>query len=877
MNKTLFLVIFFVPTFIFSQTIKGIIKDSLGNNVLFSNVLIKEKSDSSSIVEYTYARDGFYEINLKKKYQSILIEVFSVEYENEYFIIDNPQKDKIYNVDFNFKKNKINNLNEIIVVSEKQKFKIKKDTLIYDIDNYKEPSDRKVQDVLKRLPGIQVNEKSGEIKYKGKSVETVTLDGDNLFGYNYSIGTKNINIDMLDKVEAIDNYSENPLLKGIEGDEKVSLNLKLKKGKTDYSGNLDIGFGTNSEKKILNNTNTNILGISKKYKSFAIFSFNNLGINHSPFDYFSNNRNVEQFRDKDIVAPKIISESLFRNSLDSEKSNLNNMFFSNYNSVFKISNRISLKSNLYYLNDKIDISQKNTNANMFNVFFLTTTDEYNTIKKPKYYRGDFELKYNTSKKSLLEYKTKFYYEKINNKSFIKANSIGSYSSVLNSEEIFFNQKLIFTNKLGNNKALQFQINNAINSAPQKLFLNNLNTTDFENQKSNYRKEFFDVFVNRLGAKSFYKYSFSIGASSDKTPFYSINNLLTTSSNINKILNLKKTIYTLGSINYQIDKWNIIPSYSFKYLKQIQKNLLFYDLQKKEDFLFEPSLLIRYRINNKSFVFSKVSLNQNPFSVEYLFQNEIFTNNRFFISNNPSLEIQKSKIVTLNYYNNDLYKQFFFNIGLTYQQFNGNFFSDIIINENKTNLNNFYLKENNNNFSINFSAEKFISILSSTLKINSTITNSNYKNVINQSELRNNINNIIINTFSIKTAFNTKVNFDNELTYNYSSNEVKGGNTINNKSISNISKIKYKMSDTVFSVISADYFIPNIENKKNSYLFVDFNVNFKPKNKKMECNLIGKNLLNHKIYSQIQTSDYSRITMQNNLISRYIFLNFTYNF
>ena len=42
--------------------------------------------------------------------------------------------------------------------------------------------------------------------------------------------------------------------------------------------------------------------------------------------------------------------------------------------------------------------------------------------------------------------------------------------------------------------------------------------------------------------------------------------------------------------------------------------------------------------------------------------------------------------------NNLYKQFFFNIGLTYQQFNGNFFSEIIINKNRTLLNNFYLKE-----------------------------------------------------------------------------------------------------------------------------------------------------------------------------------------
>jgi hypothetical protein len=57
------------------------------------------------------------------------------------------------------------------------------------------------------------------------------LRGDNLFGIYYTLGTKN-NVAMVDQVQAVDNYSENPLLKGIEQDGKVSLNLKLKKGRS---------------------------------------------------------------------------------------------------------------------------------------------------------------------------------------------------------------------------------------------------------------------------------------------------------------------------------------------------------------------------------------------------------------------------------------------------------------------------------------------------------------------------------------------------------------------------------------------------------------------------------------------------------------------
>ena len=397
MKKSLICIFIIFPLFTIAQTIKGSVKDSSGNSIPFANILIKENQIPSSIAEFTAARSGKFAFTLKKKYQTILIEVTTPEYYNETFIIQNPKIDEVYTINFVIQKKELTELKEVVVVSEKKSYSIKQDTLTYNIENYKDPSDKKIQDVLKRLPGIELNEKSGEIKYKGKSVETVTLDGDNLFGYNYSLGTKNINIDMLEQVQAIDNYSENPLLKGIEGGEKVSLNLKLKKGKTDYSGNIDSGLGLNNDVNILNNSNANILGISKKYKSFGTITYNNIGVNHSPFDYFSSNKSIEQQKERDLSTHKIISEALFNNPIDDARANINSMFFSNYNSIFKVSKRISIKSNIYFINDNIKLNQLNTSENTFQNETITTTDNYNTNKKPQFYRGDIELKYNTSK------------------------------------------------------------------------------------------------------------------------------------------------------------------------------------------------------------------------------------------------------------------------------------------------------------------------------------------------------------------------------------------------------------------------------------------------------------------------------------------------
>ena len=320
----------------------------------------------------------------------------------------------------------------------------------------------------------------------------------------------------------------------------------------------------------------------------------------------------------------------------------------------------------------------------------------------------------------------------------------------------------------------------------------------------------------------------------------------------------------------------MPSFSIKYLNQELNNNQNLTDKSKSDVLFEPSFNIRYRINNKSFITSKASLTQTPFSEEYIFTNPITTNNRIKITNTPTLEIQKTEIYSINYYNNNLYKQFFVSIGVSYQKNNGNYFSNFIINENETILNNFYLDEKNDNLNLNLSTEKFVSKLSTTFKLTTTVSKSNYKNIVNTSELRNNTSNNVSNELTIKTAFNTKINFENQSNYIYSSNEAANIGTINNKMFTNALKVKYKHSASIFSVITGDYYLPNTNNTTNDYLFLDFSVIYKPKDKKYEFNLIGKNLLNNNVFSQIQTSDFSRNTLQNNLISRYIFVNFTYN-
>lgn len=411
--KVFFLILFIlIPYQIYAQTISGKLRQINGQNLELANVLIKEAEKPETISEFVLARKGQYSITLQKNYQKILIEVVAFNCHNKIFIIENPQKDQQYTVDFTLQE-KINELKEIVIKSTKTPFEIKGDTTSYDVKGYADGSERKIQEIIKKLPGITVNEKSGEIKFKGKSIETVLLEGDNLFGYNYTLGTKNINVDMVEQVQAIENYSENPLLKGIEGGDKVALNLKLKKGKFNFSGESNLGLGLASENKLLGQAYNSLLGITQNFKSYSNFSFNNLGINHTPFDHWGSRQNIEQIKEKDFFAPKVIPETAFLDIFDESRSNINQQWFGNFNGMFKVSKRLSVRSNLYYVKDNIASEQLFENINTIENQTFTTSDNHTIRKLPAQYRGDLVLKYNSSKTSLLEYDLRIRQENTN--------------------------------------------------------------------------------------------------------------------------------------------------------------------------------------------------------------------------------------------------------------------------------------------------------------------------------------------------------------------------------------------------------------------------------------------------------------------------------
>jgi uncharacterized membrane protein YgcG len=123
---------------------------------------------------------------------------------------------------------------------------VKKDTLEFDAKSIKVRENAVVEDLLKKIPGVEVA-KDGSVKAQGETITKVKVDGKEFFGNDPLLATKNLPADMVDKIQVIDELSEQAQFTGIDdGTRNKILNITTKSGmKHGYFGNSTAGYGSN--------------------------------------------------------------------------------------------------------------------------------------------------------------------------------------------------------------------------------------------------------------------------------------------------------------------------------------------------------------------------------------------------------------------------------------------------------------------------------------------------------------------------------------------------------------------------------------------------------------------------------------------------------
>ena len=135
-------------------------------------------------------------------------------------------------------------LAETTVTAVKTPIKVMQDTVEFNADSYKTRPNAVVEDLLKRLPGVEVDT-DGKITANGKEVTKILVDGKEFFSDDPKVASKNLPVNMVDKLQVVERKSDLARMTGVDdGEDETVINLTVKKGmKNGWFGTVEAGYG----------------------------------------------------------------------------------------------------------------------------------------------------------------------------------------------------------------------------------------------------------------------------------------------------------------------------------------------------------------------------------------------------------------------------------------------------------------------------------------------------------------------------------------------------------------------------------------------------------------------------------------------------------
>ena len=226
-------------------TIQGSLKDSIAGRALNSATVSLVYANDSSLVSFSRTNEaGLF--NFKNVSPgSYLISVSYVGYIPKWVpVITGTEKTVDMGLIY---MNDVNTMSTVTVTARRPPVVINGDSVEFNSENFKTAPNAVVEDLLKKMPGMEVD-KSGGITVNGKKVTKVFVNGKEFFTGDPMMATKNLPADAVDKIQVYDRKSDQAMFTGIDdGSEETAINLKLKKDRNKSTfGKLNAGAGTPS-------------------------------------------------------------------------------------------------------------------------------------------------------------------------------------------------------------------------------------------------------------------------------------------------------------------------------------------------------------------------------------------------------------------------------------------------------------------------------------------------------------------------------------------------------------------------------------------------------------------------------------------------------
>jgi len=226
-------------------TVSGLLTDSIERHPLdAANVMVVRAKDSISVAGAMSSEKGVFEIEKVPPGQYILV-VSYLGYQTKIKSFSLSGTPRTVNLgDIGMEKQDMR-LGDVVVTAKFNPIIVKKDTIEFNTSAYKIQDSDVVEDLLKKLPGVEVDQ-DGKVTTGGQQVTKVFVDGKQFFGDDPTVALRNLPANAIDKVQVVDRRSDQARFTGIEDDdtEKV-INLTLRPGNRDGTfGRAMAGYGT---------------------------------------------------------------------------------------------------------------------------------------------------------------------------------------------------------------------------------------------------------------------------------------------------------------------------------------------------------------------------------------------------------------------------------------------------------------------------------------------------------------------------------------------------------------------------------------------------------------------------------------------------------
>lgn len=277
-------------------SVKGTVTDTLNKqNLSYSTISLLQSKDSVLIKFTRTDKGGNFELKNLPAGKFILMVYYPAYADYMYPLTLNETTAENAGIIKMTLKSKL--LEEVLVRQKIAAVRLKGDTIEYKADSFKVREGASVEEMLRKMPGLQVD-KDGNVTAQGEKIEKVLVDGEEFFGDDPTMATKNIQADAVDKVQVFDKKSDQAAFSGIDdGKKSKTLNLTLKEDKKKgYFGKLDLG--SDLKNRWNNNLMANSFKSKRKLSVYGIMSTTGkTGLNWQESSKYGENNNIEYNED----------------------------------------------------------------------------------------------------------------------------------------------------------------------------------------------------------------------------------------------------------------------------------------------------------------------------------------------------------------------------------------------------------------------------------------------------------------------------------------------------------------------------------------------------------------------------------------------------